>query len=250
VGGGCEEGRGAPARNALARSFSLALFSTSDIEKCRPEPGDPPHNPMPPTMRSHSPPCTPGGEAVSISPDDAAGAGADAGAMPSSTRGTPSPGLPLLQSLRLAASSAYYTTADALGLRRLGDMITVREGVVWGGGLFFFFLFCIRSARSPRPCPLIKKHTQQNNRARRLYRPRPPLYTYWARATTPAAPTARVTQNPALHPPPQTPWRPTWRPCRASPTAAASRRPSPAAAAARREGRAAEEAGRPCRHLP
>lgn len=124
------------------------------------------------------------------------------------------------------------------------------RGCVWGVGFFFSLLHSLRPQPAPTR-PLIKKHTRKKHRARRPCRPLPPRCTCWARATTPAAPTARVTQSPALPPPPQTPWRPTWPPCRASPTAAACRPPSPAAAAARREGRAdEEEAGRPCRLLP
>ena len=70
-----------------------------------------------------------GGELVAVEEADTAGAPGDApsGPPPSSPAPLPPPPrtAPLLRSLRLGMASTYYTMADALGLRKLGDLLKV-----------------------------------------------------------------------------------------------------------------------------
>jgi len=78
-----------------------------------------------PPSRAHST-ALGGEEAVTVEASEAPAAWAGMGA------GLPLPPppprtAPLLRALRLGAASTYYTMADALGLRKLGDLIKVRE---------------------------------------------------------------------------------------------------------------------------
>ena len=69
-----------------------------------------------------------GGEAIEVAEADAAGATAGGGPPSSSSSPLAPPPprtAPLFRSLRLGMASTYYTMADALGLRKLGDLIKV-----------------------------------------------------------------------------------------------------------------------------